>query len=164
MNRKWRAKIQTQLWLSSKQKIFLFQGWVSPSTWSQETWTWLMGMWPDISSLSLYLTSVWFSKNGRAVQAEWFEGALVEETFLFLLKKSSEEMTHLKQIKWEQKWETPVNHNLAFPLSPLLSLARDWCWETSMEVPQDSKESSLKTSEINILMGHFQSSVNGQRL
>lgn len=83
-----------------------------------------MGMGPEISSLSLYLISVWFSKNGRAVQVEWFEGALVEETFFFL-KKSSEEMTHLKQIKREQKWEIPVNHSLAFPFSPLLSLARD---------------------------------------
>lgn len=163
MNGKWRAEIQTPLWLSSKQKIFLFQGWVSPSTWSQETWTWLMGMGPEISSLSLYLTSVWFSKNGRAVQVEWFEGALVEETFFFFFKEILWG-DDTSKVKREQKWEIPVNHSLAFPFSPLLSLARDWCWETSMEVPQGSKESSLKTSEINILMGHFQSSVNCQRL
>lgn len=70
-------------------------------------------------------------------------------------------LTHGKQTKWE-KYESPVIHSLSFVTS--LLMAPDWPWEISKKVPRCLKESSLKTSEMNILMGHFQSSVNCQGL
>lgn len=53
-------------------------------------------MWPYISSLSLYSTSVWFSKNGRAMQVERFENVLVEETFFFFFKRNLLNCWHME--------------------------------------------------------------------
>ena len=79
----WGTKIWPQLCLPSEQKLFPFQGWVPPSTWSQGSLDWADGQMTFNQLFVIVFDSVSFSRNGRVIQIEWFESALVEETIFF---------------------------------------------------------------------------------